>query len=119
MKFAVKTATCLGCKTPLKASNSNCKCRPLCRAQQNLKRIMAVGAVCKNCQPRLPELYQRQVGVFTCVQNSPDANVSQQLSQTSEAQIMFARLWTQCQRCQGSLHQVRCFWRNISCASTD
>jgi DNA polymerase delta subunit 1 len=46
------------------------------------------GAVCNNCRPRLGELYQKQV------------------TTTSEVQVRFARLWTQCQRCQGSLHQV-------------
>ncbi|KAG8846662.1 DNA-directed DNA polymerase delta [Serendipita sp. 411] len=44
MKFAVKTATCLGCKTALKPNNS----RPN-------------GAVCNNCRPRLGELYQKHV----------------------------------------------------------
>jgi hypothetical protein len=71
MKFAVKTVTCLGCKTPLKPTNS-----------------VKGGAVCNNCRPRISELYQRQVDI------------------TSEQQVRFARLWTQCQRCQGSLHQV-------------
>ncbi|ESK97702.1 dna polymerase delta catalytic subunit [Moniliophthora roreri MCA 2997] len=77
MKFAVKTITCLGCKTPLRANNS------------------LNSAVCNNCRPRLPELYQRQV------------------SQASELQVRFSRLWTQCQRCQGSLHQ------DVLCTSKD
>lgn len=29
------------------------------------------------------------------------------VASTSALQLDFARLWTQCQRCQGSLHQVR------------
>ncbi|KAI0295971.1 hypothetical protein BC826DRAFT_1006478 [Russula brevipes] len=70
MKFAVKTVTCLGCKTPLRANNS-----------------VSNGAVCDNCRPRISELYQKQV--------------------------KFARLWTQCQRCQGSLHQ------DVLCTSRD
>lgn len=41
MKFAVKTVTCLGCKTPLRSNKD--------------------GAVCVNCRPKLPELYQKQV----------------------------------------------------------
>jgi hypothetical protein len=45
-------------------------------------------AVCVNCRSKLPELYQKHV------------------NQTSSLQIDFARLWTQCQRCQGSLHQA-------------
>ena len=40
MKFAVKTATCLGCKAPLKGSEK---------------------AVCEHCRARASELYQRQV----------------------------------------------------------
>ncbi|WVQ62616.1 uncharacterized protein L199_000763 [Kwoniella botswanensis] len=75
MKFAVKTVTCLGCKTPLRSNRD--------------------GAVCVNCRPKLPELYQKQV------------------VQTSALQIDFARLWTQCQRCQGSLHQ------DVICTSAD
>ncbi|KAF9447509.1 hypothetical protein P691DRAFT_776079 [Macrolepiota fuliginosa MF-IS2] len=78
MKFAVKTVTCLGCKTALRANNS-----------------VSNGAVCNNCRPRISELYQKQV-------------VS-----TSELQVRFARLWTQCQRCQGSLHQ------DVLCTSKD
>ncbi|KAG8752399.1 DNA-directed DNA polymerase delta, partial [Serendipita sp. 396] len=78
MKFAVKTATCLGCKTALKPNNS----RPN-------------GAVCDNCRPRLGELYQKHVG------------------QCSKKQVAFARLWTQCQRCQGSLHL------DVLCTSKD
>ena len=73
MKFAVKTVTCLGCKTPLRAGVNS----------------QAGGAVCNNCRGRMPELYQKQVMT------------------ASELQTRFARLWTQCQRCQGSLHQVR------------
>ncbi|OBZ73506.1 DNA polymerase delta catalytic subunit [Grifola frondosa] len=78
MKFAVKTVTCLGCKTPLRANNS-----------------VKNGAVCNNCRPKLGELYQKQVIT------------------TSEMQVRFSRLWTQCQRCQGSLHQ------DVLCTSRD
>ncbi|KAI0741539.1 DNA polymerase family B-domain-containing protein [Daedaleopsis nitida] len=78
MKFAVKTMTCLGCKTPLRPNNS-----------------VKNGAVCNNCRPRLGELYQKQV------------------SSASELQVRFSRLWTQCQRCQGSLHQ------DVLCTSKD
>lgn len=78
MKFAVKTVTCLGCKTPLRANNS-----------------VKNGAVCNNCRSRVGELYQKQVAT------------------TSELQVRFARLWTQCQRCQGSLHQ------DVLCTSKD
>ncbi|KAF8328374.1 delta DNA polymerase [Cantharellus anzutake] len=79
MKFAVKTVTCLGCKTPLTPKNS----------------VAQGAAVCNNCRPRLGELYQKQ------------------LAQASSTQVAFARLWTQCQRCQGSLHQ------DVLCTSKD
>ncbi|KAI0084485.1 DNA polymerase family B-domain-containing protein [Irpex rosettiformis] len=78
MKFAVKRATCLGCKTPLGPNNS-----------------IKDGAVCNNCRPRVGELYQKQV------------------CSASEMQVRFSRLWTQCQRCQGSLHQ------DVLCSSKD
>lgn len=44
------------------------------------------GAVCENCRPRFGELYKKT------------------LSKVSELEVRFARLWTQCQRCQGSIH---------------
>ncbi|TPX57005.1 DNA-directed DNA polymerase [Powellomyces hirtus] len=72
MKFAVKSATCLGCKTVLPRSRDATSSDP---------------AVCEHCRPRLPELYVRH------------------LDAQHELEVRFARLWTQCQRCQGSLHQ--------------
>ncbi|KAG4414782.1 DNA-directed DNA polymerase delta [Cadophora malorum] len=44
------------------------------------------GAVCSNCAPRVGELYQKT------------------LSKVSDLEVRFGRLWTQCQRCQGSMH---------------
>jgi len=79
MKFAVKTVTCMGCKTPLRANNSKDK----------------NGAVCDNCRPKIGELYHKQVTTL------------------SDLQVRFSRLWTQCQRCQGSLHQ------DVLCTSKD
>ncbi|KAM0793205.1 DNA-directed DNA polymerase delta [Microbotryomycetes sp. NB124-2] len=76
MKFAVRTQTCLGCKTPLKANALN-------------------KAVCPNCRPRTAELYAKQLSI------------------TSNFETAYARLWTQCQRCQGSLHQ------DVLCTSKD
>ncbi|KAG1741100.1 DNA polymerase family B-domain-containing protein [Suillus lakei] len=78
MKFAVKTVTCLGCKTPLRSNNS-----------------VKNGAVCNNCRPKIGELYQKQI------------------TSASQLQVRFSRLWTQCQRCQGSLHQ------DVLCSSKD
>ena len=68
MKFAKKTSTCLGCKKPL------------------VSKTEAAGAVCKDCQPRMGELYQKT------------------LTKVSDLEVRFGRLWTQCQRCQGSMH---------------
>ncbi|KAK9314188.1 DNA polymerase family B-domain-containing protein [Lipomyces starkeyi] len=76
MKFAVKTEVCMGCRTPLTG-------------------VYAKGALCKNCMPRAPELYQKQIETV------------------NQFETKFARLWTQCQRCQGSLHQ------DVICTSKD
>ncbi|KAL1921871.1 uncharacterized protein VTP21DRAFT_10513 [Calcarisporiella thermophila] len=74
MRFAVKTLTCMGCKTPLPKGEK---------------------AVCKYCKPRIDELYQKQ------------------LSTVNDLEVRFSRLWTQCQRCQGSLNQ------DVICTSKD
>jgi len=68
MKFAKKTQTCTGCKSPL------------------TKKGQTEGAVCESCRPRFGELYQKS------------------LAKVNEMQVRFGRLWTQCQRCQGSVH---------------
>nr|KAG5686078.1 hypothetical protein BaRGS_030693 [Batillaria attramentaria] len=44
-------------------------------------------AVCRHCRPRESELYQKEIGQLQALEEK------------------FARLWTQCQRCQGSLHE--------------
>ncbi|KAM0670598.1 hypothetical protein MY8738_000763 [Beauveria namnaoensis] len=44
------------------------------------------GAVCADCAPRVGELYKRT------------------LDRMSDLEVRFGRLWTQCQRCQGSMH---------------
>jgi DNA polymerase delta subunit 1 len=53
------------------------------------------GAVCADDRPRFAELYQKTLG------------------KVSELEVRFARLWTQCQRCQGSMHN------NVICSSRD
>lgn len=53
------------------------------------------GAVCENCRPRLGELYTKTV------------------KKVGELEVRFGRLWTQCQRCQGSLHA------EVLCSSRD
>jgi DNA polymerase delta subunit 1 len=77
MKYAKKTAICMGCKKPLVSAEEK------------------DGAVCYNCRPRFAELY------------------SKQLSKVSALEIKFSRLWTQCQRCQGSVHN------EVICSSRD
>ncbi|OJJ65178.1 hypothetical protein ASPSYDRAFT_169431 [Aspergillus sydowii CBS 593.65] len=53
------------------------------------------GAVCESCRPRLGELYTKS------------------LTKMSDLEVRFGRLWTQCQRCQGSLHcEVICSSRD-------
>ncbi|KAM6223345.1 DNA polymerase delta catalytic subunit [Rhynchocyon petersi] len=53
------------------------------------------GAVCKFCRPRESELYQKEVSHLNALEER------------------FSRLWTQCQRCQGSLHE------DVICTSRD
>jgi len=72
--FTTKKETCIGCKTPLDKEGI---------------------AVCRHCQPRESELYQKEV------------------LQLSAVEEKFSRLWTQCQRCQGSLHE------DVLCTSRD
>ena len=57
--------------------------------------VEAAGAVCEDDRARLPELYQKQLGKL------------------GELEVKFGRLWTQCQRCQGSLHN------EVICSSKD
>lgn len=73
MKFAVRTRTCLDCKTPVSHGR----------------------AVCDNCLDSLPKLY------------------SERITNLQELEVKFAEFWTQCQRCQGSLHQ------DVLCTSQD
>lgn len=51
--------------------------------------------VCHYCSPDMPQIYHRQLELH------------------NEAELKYSRLWTQCQRCQGSLHS------DILCASRD
>eukprot|EP01136_Pigoraptor_vietnamica_P002188 Opistho-1_new@29803 len=52
-------------------------------------------AVCKHCRERESELYQKEVASLSALEER------------------FSRLWTQCQRCQGSLHE------DVLCTSRD
>ncbi|SAM06965.1 hypothetical protein [Absidia glauca] len=51
--------------------------------------------VCIHCRPRLGELYKKQIDTV------------------NELEVKFSRLWTQCQRCQESLHQ------DVICSNND
>lgn len=53
------------------------------------------GALCAHCAPREADIFQKS------------------LTTVNELQDTFGRLWTQCQRCQGSLHQ------DVLCTSRD
>ncbi|KAH7033452.1 DNA polymerase delta catalytic subunit [Microdochium trichocladiopsis] len=55
----------------------------------------SAGAVCSNCAPRVGELYKKT------------------LDKVSDLEVRFGRLWTQCQRCQGSMHG------EVICSSKD
>lgn len=53
------------------------------------------GALCHNCLPKAPELYGNALAQMNYLENK------------------FSRLWTECQRCQGSLHQ------EVLCSNND
>lgn len=53
------------------------------------------GAVCKHCKSRESELYQKEISTMNALEEK------------------FSRLWTQCQRCSGSLHE------DVLCTSKD
>lgn len=110
MKFAKKTLTCLGCRTPLKGDQTS---------------------VCDHCKTK--EVMHPQIPPLTCVRvslfsyslehfistTSLNPNVSQadicrkSIEDVTAKQGHFSALWTQCQRCQGSLHQ------EVLCTSRD
>ena len=51
--------------------------------------------MCADCGPRVGELYKKT------------------LDKVSDLEVRFGRLWTQCQRCQGSMHN------EVICSSKD
>ena len=52
-------------------------------------------SLCEHCEPRAATLYRERLG------------------QVSRLERKFSKLWTQCQRCQGSLHQ------DVLCTNND
>lgn len=81
------------------------------------------GAVCKFCQSRESELYQKEVrdgrlgGGGPGCPAQPCSACCPQVSHLNALEERFSRLWTQCQRCQGSLHEdvicTRCALRPL------
>ncbi|XP_060591908.1 DNA polymerase delta catalytic subunit-like isoform X2 [Ruditapes philippinarum] len=53
------------------------------------------GAVCKHCKSKESEIYQKEISTMNALEEK------------------FSRLWTQCQRCSGSLHE------DVLCTSRD
>ncbi|CAL8096638.1 unnamed protein product [Calicophoron daubneyi] len=74
--FTKKRASCVGCRTLLPADRGE-------------------GALCKYCETRGSEIYQKEV------------------AQLKAFEDRFSRLWTECQRCQGSIHE------EVICTSRD
>ncbi|TGZ65787.1 hypothetical protein CRM22_005695 [Opisthorchis felineus] len=74
--FTQKRATCVGCRTLLPNDK-------------------AEAALCKYCEPRASEIYQKEIAQLNVMEGR------------------FARLWTECQRCQGSIHE------EVICTSRD
>lgn len=54
-------------------------------------------AVCRHCKSHESEIYQREMAHFSALEGK------------------FSRLWTQCQRCQGSLHEDVLCTRCVLC----
>ncbi len=49
--------------------------------------LAQTAAVCKHCAVRESEIFQKEMSLLSTLEEK------------------FSRLWTQCQRCQGSLHE--------------
>ncbi|KAI8477524.1 DNA polymerase delta catalytic subunit, partial [Branchiostoma belcheri] len=82
--FVKKRSTCIGCKTVLQKEGT---------------------AVCKYCKDKESDLPEG-----ACLLTPFFASQIMQLNALEEK---FSRLWTQCQRCQGSLHE------DVLCTSRD
>jgi len=66
-----------------------------CKSTIDAKDPEASATLCRHCRPREGEIYRRQMAVVSALEDK------------------FSLLWTQCQRCQGSLHQ------DVLCSSKD
>jgi DNA polymerase delta subunit 1 len=85
MKFTKKREKCVGCKVPMDSGTE--ACAGIVVWWQPLDTSCLDGALCEHCRSRAPEHFQREMGSL------------------NELEDKFSRLWTQCQRCQGSLHE--------------
>ncbi|KAK2158176.1 hypothetical protein LSH36_175g04050 [Paralvinella palmiformis] len=63
--------------------------------EKKAESVLLKSVVCKHCKPKISEFYQKEI------------------SQLNMLEERFSRLWTQCQRCQGSLHE------DVLCTSRD
>jgi len=88
MMFAVKKMRCMGCKTPMSERDAQVPC-----AGSGDSAIST--PLCSNCRGRESEIYLSTLS---------DVNRHQQL---------FSKLWTECQRCQGS------FMQEVICSNRD
>lgn len=119
MKFAVKTEVCMHCKRPLKRkkttganTNANTLSRPNSSSssfggKENVNSDAGSsvskenahdeekGALCLDCLDYAPHYYQTTINRLNTLENK------------------FSRLWTECQRCQGEMHQ------EVICSSKD
>lgn len=92
MKFAVKKASCRHCRRPL---DRNPNRTPGKGKKSNEEDLILDGALCLDCLIYAPQYYQAT------------------LKQLNSLETKFSRLWTECQRCQGEMHQP------VLCSSKD
>ncbi|KAH1245867.1 DNA polymerase delta catalytic subunit [Glycine max] len=88
LRFAKKQLTCIGCKALLGKGYHT---------------------LCSHCKGREAELYCKTVSQDVFLLDKTSGGVTA----VSELEMLFGRLWTQCQECQGSLHQ------DVLCTSRD
>jgi len=87
MMFAVKKVTCMSCRAPLSSTNSD--------ADKENPNSSNKTPLCYNCKAKEHSIYVEK------------------LSDVNEQMALHAKLWTECQRCQGSFHQ------DVICSNKD
>lgn len=68
-----------------------------------LMRFAKKAELCKNCKTPLPASHKGLL-CKNCISKAPELYCAS-LAQMNYLEQKFSRLWTECQRCQGSLHQ--------------